>query len=63
VAQALEADMIRYDIADRVAHVRLNRPNEPNCVSLVRSPQGRHHPGERGIATATVACPTVKMVP
>jgi hypothetical protein len=48
VAQALEADVIQYEVADRVAHVRLNQPHEPNRVSLVRSPEGRHHPEDVG---------------
>ena len=48
MAQAVEADVIQYDVADHVAHIRLDRPHEPNCASLVRSPEGRHHPEDVG---------------
>jgi hypothetical protein len=34
VAQALEADVIEYEVADHhVAHIWLNRPHKRNCVS------------------------------
>jgi len=33
VAQALEADVIQYEVADHVAYLWLNRPHKRNCVS------------------------------
>jgi hypothetical protein len=40
--------VIQYEAADHVAHIRLDRPYEPNCVSFVRSPEGRQHPEDVG---------------
>jgi enoyl-CoA hydratase/carnithine racemase len=33
VAQALENDVIQYEVEDYVAHIWLNRPHKRNCVS------------------------------